>query len=1021
MERFKAGSCSHVIPHNNDGAFVFFREDGTSFAYILNSTSSFYLSDGNTEIVTGSYHLVMCQFRPIYRFSSVTNESHREWREAIEGMNEQGGEINLIRVIKRQETLLHKACASNVRCSVISDILLRVRNLTSQDEFSYTPLHYACRFSAQSSELIKLLVEEEKSALTIKDCFGRYPLHIALDSNPSEEVVKLLLSDDPSTREQIICQPTDTLRLNPLHIALNRSLPENIIKVLLDADESGDSVIECTIAGHYPLHIAILKKLPHTLIQKLLDKESRNHNIIYTTLDGMMPIHLACLVDSSVETISTLLQNDYDGRSLITSVDINSWLYQIASGESMCDSDHDKDSEHDSEAHHHHDTGSITTLHLALEYSSCEIAALILHKWSVLCREGKYNERDLVFKKDTNQRYPLHIACEKNICPNIVQKLLDFDLTNKTVRGEDKFKNMPIHLLCHSENQNPETLKILLNSEDEYYNLHSLYMNDKKSGQALDTEGDDYLLQKSQDYDDENTGHCSMESAGTISSNGSLKMDRLFEIDGHDRISTRWPNHRGCIPLYIALQSNASPEFLAPLLDPKWFCQKNFDNETIEKLSRSINESPELQELVLDIVGTRGYFVVLFLEFYANVGSLVTFLMGSEHLLNNSISLIEPILLSVFLTVFLVREAFQIYSEKMTYLTDVWSMVQLVTAGFICATIVHMIDCVGKEDPPIKRPMLIMTGALLVTQVTFFLRNTFLPFARFVSAFLSIFLTLFPFFIVSGLLLLAFTYVFRMEGGREGCETLADCYYFTLQSFFSGSDSTNNSIDVLFGIVASLILLNVVIAIVDGTWGDTAAEATKMYWNYRVSYLMETRMLAKWQRRLTRAGWLDKICAEIDATEKLAFRDEITWMKEPYIQVKRRDMYKDPHGYFDVTMANIVESCHSLQADMYWSKKEAEDGNKLFAVTYHRSNALFSWLKLLVKYSALVILGCVTGGWFWPTNFRKVVISVGVHNGRELWIEKVMKKENDTSSETEREKLHGNDGEESVNQCGALT
>lgn len=94
--------------------------------------------------------------------------------------------------------------------------------------------------------------------------------------------------------------------------------------------------------------------------------------------------------------------------------------------------------------------------------------------------------------------------------------------------------------------------------------------------------------------------------------------------------------------------------------------------------------------------------------------------------------------------------------------------------------------------------------------------------ARFVGGLIIIVHTLIPFFIVSFLVLLAFAYSFRMSGTREeACDSLSGCYYTVMQAFFAGADATEDYLDVLFGIIVIIVLLNVVIAIVEQ--GKTAS------------------------------------------------------------------------------------------------------------------------------------------------------------------------------------------------------
>jgi len=54
-----------------------------------------------------------------------------------------------------------------------------------------------------------------------------------------------------------------------------------------------------------------------------------------------------------------------------------------------------------------------------------------------------------------------------------------------------------------------------------------------------------------------------------------------------------------------------------------------------------------------------------------------------------------------------------------------------------------------------------------------------------------------------------------MSGDRAKCDTLTHCYLDVMQSFFAGAEGTKDLLDVLFGIVVIVVLLNVLIAIVE--------------------------------------------------------------------------------------------------------------------------------------------------------------------------------------------------------------
>ncbi len=64
--------------------------------------------------------------------------------------------------------------------------------------------------------------------------------------------------------------------------------------------------------------------------------------------------------------------------------------------------------------------------------------------------------------------------------------------------------------------------------------------------------------------------------------------------------------------------------------------------------------------------------------------------------------------------------------------------------------------------------------------------------------------------------------------------TLADAFRTVYSKFAGGPLGTENVVDYLFGIAVVILLLNVVIAQVQGTWADATAEANDAFWKYRL-------------------------------------------------------------------------------------------------------------------------------------------------------------------------------------------
>jgi hypothetical protein len=98
-------------------------------------------------------------------------------------------------------------------------------------------------------------------------------------------------------------------------------------------------------------------------------------------------------------------------------------------------------------------------------------------------------------------------------------------------------------------------------------------------------------------------------------------------------------------------------------------------------------------------------------------------------------------------------------------------------------------------------------------------------------------------------LLLAFAYGFFIQGDIDACPNITECYAWTLGGFFSGSEETNTVLDVLFGVIAIVVLLNVVIAIVSEAWETAQERALNLFWKFRLEFLSEARFFAYLEKR----------------------------------------------------------------------------------------------------------------------------------------------------------------------------
>ena len=272
-----------------------------------------------------------------------------------------------------------------------------------------------------------------------------------------------------------------------------------------------------------------------------------------------------------------------------------------------------------------------------------------------------------------------------------------------------------------------------------------------------------------------------------------------------------------------------------------------------------------VQDCMMEKLSERCYFSILCTDVYMIVCALVCFLVGSEKLIAGERSIIEPLIL-FFIAAFLGgRELILVKSQGTQYFTDGWNLLRVPSIALVASSAKHMMEEVGNPDPDPKKALLTTSGILIIIQLSFFLRATFLPFARFVGGFISIFSTLVPFFIIANLLLLTFAYGFFIQGNEPKCSDILNCYVWTLNAFFSGSEETDDWLDIAFGFIAIVVLLNVVIAIVSESWSSVEHRAIQIFWRFRLEFLCQSRFFATVSKKLYEGGSLERLGGYIDS------------------------------------------------------------------------------------------------------------------------------------------------------------
>ncbi len=568
----------------------------------------------------------------------------------------------------------------------------------------------------------------------------------------------------------------------------------------------------------------------------------------------------------------------------------------------------------------------IVALHLAAFHGNTRVIQLLLEK-----EKNSTNERrSTLYLRDQRGRCPLHIACQSTKSkPSVIEQLLEADHQKATIFEVDEREYMAIHYVCDRTDAEPKILQLLIDAEERYI---------------------------------------------TIKSN-SFRGDGI-NVRGRMAQSC---DKRGRSPLHLAVNCAAEDKVIEILLEPDNFYLKGFNHRLITSLANRSAKNKTIQKYIIEKLTERCYFFILFVDIYANAFALIFFLLGSERMIRGESRTVEPTVLLICLVIFVSRSIVQIKSQPSQFFADPWNWCQLALIISLSLSTNTMMKSIWQVEVELNRNLLIATCVLLVVQFTFFLKATFLPFARFVGGLLMIFNTLVPFFIVSGLYLLAFAYGFHMSGGHEdNCQTLWTCSKWTLQIFFNGSDETSDVLDLIFGVVAIIVLLNVLIAIVGEAWETAADRAVSLFWQFRIQFLSEARFMSDLHQIMLKGSW-GNVERFFDSFSDVKFIDTTQWSEAPYCEVKRKKQYDKPYDYFHEGIAEKIHKTHSLQASLYWvaidSGRKDRDGfnTKMIAVI-----TLMKWINLCVIYFILLFCGIFTAGFTWPLSLRRNVLSFGL-------------------------------------------
>jgi len=454
----------------------------------------------------------------------------------------------------------------------------------------------------------------------------------------------------------------------------------------------------------------------------------------------------------------------------------------------------------------------------------------------------------------------------------VIMYLLEADVHSKTIHSMNAYGAVPLHNACDAhfstESDAIGVIQLLLDSD-----------HDKKTIYYRTSDGDlpiHYACWRIQPFE---------------------VIKTLLEMDTKgSTIFTR--NCHGRVPLQTACHRNAPPNILNLLLE---YGKK--DTEYVwgafltpcDNMGTVVSNSRKCQDIIVDKLPRRLPIFILMTDFYVHCIQIGSFLQVSHIFLHQyQQSNLFPFVLFVGSVIyFTFREILQLISERGNYFRKGWNIVDASVIIFSITSCIMVQDFDNRNYSSVRN-LIAVTGAFIFMGMMSYLRATFLPYARFTNGMLRIFWKLVPFFVVSVLLLAAFSHMyFAIEYDESFCSLESACsdrYEICMCSFWSvfpgvftfivrGMDGAATIIDYLFGVVIGIVLLNVLIAIVNDEWNKSSDEMVDAFWNYRLGFLAEIQILPSWNHlefsiitSLDRFGWTEK-----HSNGLLVYRKDYQW------------------------------------------------------------------------------------------------------------------------------------------------
>jgi len=139
----------------------------------------------------------------------------------------------------------------------LDDQLLRVRSLTFQEQLVSSVEEQLSDFliliSQYSNEALERALVMTIGTPDDPSYTGRYPLHLACDTNAPVDMIRFLLKNEP-TRQAV--RHKDKWEDLPIHTACSRKDYTQVVELLLEYDECKETIFTPRYDGSLPIHTA---------------------------------------------------------------------------------------------------------------------------------------------------------------------------------------------------------------------------------------------------------------------------------------------------------------------------------------------------------------------------------------------------------------------------------------------------------------------------------------------------------------------------------------------------------------------------------------------------------------------------------------------------------------------------------------------------------------------------------------------------------------------------------------------